>query len=42
LISDGTIGIFHLHNPSDHVKDLGPTHAVADMSTMIILLGGGS
>jgi len=32
-IPDGVIGIFHLHNPSDHTMALGSTQPLTEMST---------
>ena len=38
-ISDGVIGIFHWHNPSDHTMVLGSTQPLTEMSTRSISRG---
>ena len=38
-ISDGVIGIFHQHNPTDRNKDLESTQPLTEMSTRSISLG---
>jgi hypothetical protein len=38
-ITDGVIGIFHSHNPSDRTKALGSTQPLTGMSTRSISWG---
>jgi hypothetical protein len=38
-IPDGSIGIFHLHNPSERTMALGSTQPLTEMSTKRISLG---
>ena len=38
-ISDGVIGIFHSHNPSDRTMGLGSTQPLTEMSTRSISWG---
>jgi hypothetical protein len=38
-ISDGVIGIFHWHNPSDRLMTLGSTQPLTEMSTRCISWG---
>jgi hypothetical protein len=37
--SDGVIGIFHWHNPSDRTMVLGSTQSLTEMSTRRIYWG---